>query len=336
MDNKTICSFVNSKDIKQYLIDTNYEFSTAEAAWLVYQCYKSTLQEKIDAWNEIINTMPDQSVNSFHFDKEVESIHKMIKDYIEMKNETLKMFLDEAPKRFYQYLVVYDNTYDHFDNSAPSSSYDKCYHQLIDEMNEDDEDDIQSGYIRQYEIDRYYYIEAHYNRAGGILDVSIPASYAIFDWNITDFFNCLWFHFPAPFKEGDIIYDPFHPNRCDCPGPVVMTGITPMYYEKDGRDHADTSDMIVTGYFQDKESGTIYHEVTDNYMDYEYYPAEKLIEKRRILKSLSNYIKKEISIELFIKSYHLIILEETKSDLTPRGWFTDEGLRLAGLDNLLK
>ena len=110
-----------------------------------------------------------------------------------------------------------------------------------------------------------------------------------------------------------------------------MIGITPMKYEEDGRSHCDTSDMNVWGFFQDTD-GTIYQETAWNYMDYEYFPDEMLIGKKRILKALSNLIKEEIDIELFIKAYHLIILEETRNELMPRAWFTDEGLKLAGLN----
>ena len=46
--NQEICRFVNSKDIRQHLLDINYEFTTAEASWLVYECRNATLQEKIN------------------------------------------------------------------------------------------------------------------------------------------------------------------------------------------------------------------------------------------------------------------------------------------------
>jgi hypothetical protein len=80
-----------------------------------------------------------------------------------------------------------------------------------------------------------------------------------------------------------------------------------------------------------KDSGTLYHEVTWNYMDYEYFPNDQLTGKRRIFKALSNLIKEQISLDLFTRAYHLIILEESKNNIIPRGWYTDEGLQLAGI-----
>lgn len=49
MNNQEICRFVNSKDIRNYLAAINYYFTTAEAAWLVYQCRDATLAEKYAA-----------------------------------------------------------------------------------------------------------------------------------------------------------------------------------------------------------------------------------------------------------------------------------------------
>ena len=94
MNNQEICRFVNSKDIRKYLADINYSFTTAEAAWLVYQCRNATLAEKYAAWEKIIATMPDQSVDSFHFDKPYESIHKVISDFIAMKKEVTWNYMD--------------------------------------------------------------------------------------------------------------------------------------------------------------------------------------------------------------------------------------------------
>ena len=248
-----------------------------------------------------------------------------------MKKKTLEMFLEESSKCFYQHMIQYEKCKDSFDDSMPCSSYDKCYQQLLSDLKNSEGDDFEYACIRRSEIDCFYDIKAYYNHNAEITDVSIPQDYGVFEWEITDFFNCLWFHFPVPYKIGDILWDPFHPNKADCPGLVVMTGITPLQYEIDGYVHPDSSDMNVSGYFQDDETGTIYYEVTWNYMDYEYFPIEKLIGKRRIMKALSNFIKEEISIDLFIRAYHLIMLEETKNDLTPINWFTEEGMKLAGI-----
>ena len=329
MNNQEICRFINSKDIKKYLMETGYNFTTAEAAWLIYQCESATLSEKIEAWEVIIKTMPDQSIDSPHFEKPYESIHKVISDFINLKKRISEMFLTETPTSFYQYTSVDDNGEKNYEYSIFYSSYEKCFEQLQQELSQENED--VTGEIRRAEIDSPSKITAKYNHNLQIMDITITPDNIVSDWRLFDFFDFLWFHFPAPFKKGDILYNPRNYREGFCLGPVVMTGITPMKYEEDGRSHCDTSDMNVWGFFQDTD-GTIYQETTWNYMDYEYFPDEMLIGKKRILKALSNLIKEEIDIELFIKAYHLIILEETRNELMPRAWFTDEGLKLAGLN----
>jgi hypothetical protein len=330
MNNQEICRFVNSKDIKHYLLEINYEFSTAEAAWLVYQCRTATLDEKIMAWKDIVNTMADQAIDSPQFDEPYESIHKVILDFIDLKEQALKLFLTESEKDFYQYTLVYSDGSMDYEDSMLYSSYEKCLKQMNKEIQEE-KDDTVSGDIRRSGIDSFWTITAFYNNNAEIIDVRIPRDYGILDWNLLDFFEDLWFHFPVPYKKGDILYDPRKYNRGSRDGLIVMTGITPLLYEEDGRTHTDSSDMNVWGYFQEEETGILYQEVTWNYMDYELFPKEKLVGKKRILKALSNLLKEEISLDLFIRAYHLIILEETRNDLMPRGWYTDEGLKLAGI-----
>ncbi len=327
MTDLEICRFVNSKDIRKYLMDIHYVFSASEAAWLVNQCYRATLQEKMDAWKDIISTMPDQSVDSFHFDEPYESIHKVLNDYLEMKSSILEMFMQESPGVFYQYMVSFNNHDYNYDYSPAYSSFEKCFHQLKAEQEDAENDEILHCSIRRSEIDGSNTITAYYSRNGEITDIE-GCYNDDFHRDLSFFFDALWFHFPSPFRKGDILYDP-RPHIYS--GPVVMTGITPLFYKKDGLTHTDSSDMIVSGYFHEENDGTIYPEVTSNYMDFEYYPKEKLTGKKRLLKALSNYIKGDIDIDLLLRAHHIILLEEAKNDIMPHGWWTDESLRLSGI-----
>ena len=329
MNNSDIYKYVNSKDIRQHLVNINYQFSALEAAWLVHQCASISLEERIAAWEGILTSYPDQSVESFHFDKPIESLHQVLSQYISFQKKLIKNLTKNESNSFYQYCIVEDGFPYNYDCSPSFSSYIKCFEKLSEELQNCN---CLYACIRKITIDDVNgNIEAKYSPIGILSGIKPPDSDTSTEWVIKEFFDLIWLCFPAPFEEGDILYDPYHPNHGEMGGPVVMTGITPIYYAKDGMKHCDTSDMIVAGFFQNKSSGTIYHEVTWNYMDYEYYPQDKLIGKQRILKALSNLQKNKINIELFIKAYHLIILEEVRNDLMPNGWFTEEGLELAGL-----
>ena len=56
-----VSRFINSKDIREYLSQTDYRFNTLEAAYLIYACRFLTMREKHDAWDELIDTMPDMA-----------------------------------------------------------------------------------------------------------------------------------------------------------------------------------------------------------------------------------------------------------------------------------
>ena len=138
------------------------------------------------------------------------------------------------------------------------------------------------------------------------------------------------FSFPAPFKKGDIIYNITHLPDGFCSGPMVMNKIAPDIFAERGRLGHDVSDMVVVGYFQHSDTGSIYEEDSYNYMNYEYFPVEKLQGKRRVLLSISNLLKGKIDIGLCLKAYHQIMLEESAISLMPKE-YTEESLRFVGL-----
>ena len=144
-------------------------------------------------------------------------------------------------------------------------------------------------------------------------------------------FQGLWFDFPTPFKKGDIVWDPERKNgRFGRPFVLVSAGLEGLdekvkeFQKTDG----DTTDMNARGYFADPDIG-FYHEVTDNYMDLEYYPKE-LAGVERTLIPLSSFLKGKIDIGLFARAYHVMMTEAFSEKSKPE--FCDKkSLVLAGL-----
>ena len=66
--------------------------------------------------------------------------------------------------------------------------------------------------------------------------------------------------------------------------------------------------MTAYGYFQN-ENGEVFYECMHDYFSLDYY-HEKLVGKQRILTALANYLKEEISIDLLMNAYHIILDEE--------------------------
>jgi hypothetical protein len=123
---------------------------------------------------------------------------------------------------------------------------------------------------------------------------------------------------------------------------MVLESLLPWYLKEEGErslnrylegDSGDNSDMTVYGYFM-FEDGDVYHECTHNYMDLEYYRGP-LKDIRRLYIALSNFIKGEIDIDLLLYAYRNIVMEKLQQD-SSMNWFTDEGLRLAGLKEVLE
>ena len=86
-----IYNFINSRDIAKHLKDIDYQFSTLECAWLVWQSRKHTLKQKHASWQEIIDTMPDCSVEARPKHEGVESLHRYLIDFIKYARCKMKL-----------------------------------------------------------------------------------------------------------------------------------------------------------------------------------------------------------------------------------------------------
>ena len=76
----------------------------------------------------------------------------------------------------------------------------------------------------------------------------------------------------------------------------------------------DYTDMNIWGIFQQKD-GEIFEECSECYMDYEFFPEEKLVGEKRVLKLISAYLKGEISIKQCIEGHREIKEEVSASKL---------------------
>ena len=87
-----IYRFFNSKDVASYLRGIGYEFNAFEAAYIVDHCDSATIDEKIDAWQQIVDTMPDCPTGWNHDVGGRESIHDFLHEYIALQRRLLDMF----------------------------------------------------------------------------------------------------------------------------------------------------------------------------------------------------------------------------------------------------
>ena len=340
--------FINSKDISEYHKKIGYEYNTLEAAWLVSQCHHVTLEQKHEAWQWIIDNMPDMEIKNcgrWNGDFNEESIHKILREYIEMENAFINKFKECEGRWLYVYKYYYRSLkYDCSSSDIEGffSTYENCEKHIITNVDAEDSNLIE---IKRSLPDEGKITGLHgsimIDLSGRIMEVSPNYSESENKrwYEIDGFFDELWFCFPVPFKRGDIvsICSRYHPEDRE---PIVIDGIIVPHgwdeeeYIKKQREHGDTSDMNMWGYAANVEwvggYRSIYSEVWWNYMDAEYY-SDELKGNNRVLKPISNWLKGELGddLVLLLSGYHHIMLEEYLSATVPV-LYTKEGLNLAG------
>jgi hypothetical protein len=345
MKNSEIAKFINSDDERFFLEEINYQFTADQAAWLISRCRSLTLEERHRAWNDVINTMPDCQLQSVHFDLHGKKLmlHDTLKKIICTENRLLESFYSQNENAVFEYIFRGDRFDDRPYMDMVFSDYTSCREAAGENLDKfaEDEDMISSVVIRKkyFSSETREYIELTATSSLDVLDYNIEIGFGERkqeDEEAVDLlyvFDNLWFCFPCPFKKGDIVWCR-NPRNGRVDGPIVLEGTTPIRCAEHPKFRgADSSDMIVCGYCQHPD-GTLYYECNDNYMDYEYCPPEKLTGNKRILTALSNYLKDEISVDLFANAYLKIMLEDLADDKGSQhlGLYTDESLKLAGLE----
>ena len=322
--------YVNSKDIRAHLQNIGYQFNALEAAWLVYQHRGITMDERHAAWREIIETMPDMRVEYSDDSREpFESLHQLLRDYMEMEHRWYQDFITTEQNAVYEYEFC-QCKFDFRVNSSLFTEFDACFTAMGTALSEHKNEEIahifiNKRYIGETECDPLMIFDPY----GAVKEVFGRNLQNEMEHRIHGFFGDLWFAFPVPFLKGDIVYDPNGSEGEFCQGPFVLTETATDVYRRTGMQMDSELDMTAQGYFQ-KENGALYAECMHAYMDLERYPEEKLTGKKRILKVLGNHLKGEIDAVLFARAYHQILLEESARDSLPQD-VTDEGMLLAGL-----
>ncbi len=341
-----IYRFVNSRDIRKHLEDIKYEFNALEASWLVYQCKNATLKEKNEAWAWIIDNMPDMEVHERVNCPYRESLHKTLREYMAMYENLLEQFKNpgDAVYTCRCYERGDEITIHCAQDREVFFSFDDCINEIKEFFEDYEEDDRVGTFVvatcHFKDKDNKIYVRYDFDQRIRSIDFNGNFSEEYFEL-YSYFFDGFWFDFPTPFKKGDIVFkansDTDAADNFDlCRGLLVLTSLFAWHFkDEEKREHytegrnGDNSDMTFYGYFQ-SEDGSIYHECEWTYMDLEVYRGP-LTGVRRVLKALSNYVKGEIELELFLHAYGTFLEDKRREDIAHYNWFTNEGLRLAGL-----
>ena len=272
-----ILEFINSKDVKEYLVNINYNFSLIDKVFIINNSKKS-IKDKIEAYNEIINGNEDIEVKERINIRHYKSLREFLRLYIDKYNETINDFYINK-NNDYIYLLYYDN------------------HSYLEHTFKNYEDVIK--YIKDNKEKNKYRIEKNLigddktitmrlNNNLDIIEVSGNIDEILFE------IDGLWVDIPTPFKKGNIV-------TCYNNEPFVLDWIINQKKDKyyhNMKKHGDSSDMIAYGYFIDDNN--IYYECIHNYLDLEYYEDKSDVDKYNMLNHISLYLKDEISLDYLL------------------------------------
>ena len=85
-----IYRFIDSRDMREHLQKLNYSFTTPEVAFLVYWCKAATLEGRIAAWREIIDTMPNCAMAERLNLEAIPDFHQFLRDHIDLQERDLR------------------------------------------------------------------------------------------------------------------------------------------------------------------------------------------------------------------------------------------------------
>lgn len=314
-----IYRFVDSRDIREHLEKINYNFSTQEAAYIVWHCRTVSLTEKESAWNEIIKTMPNCSLEKRLNMMEIPDFHEFLRKYMELQKKMMKMFR-ETDRCIYIYEI------EDYESNA-FSNFDKCMESSIQEMfyRECDKAKIRKCSIDNYKNDNCRDSTCLVNSKGEIMEIDCSQYLNDNDWEVYFAFYGMWFDFPTPFHCGDIVYnarldeDPFMLiDLCTWDAEKVRSEVSTIEYPErfyqthnkaldQVRGRGDFTDMGAYGYGiieNDEKALRVYRDhYAFNYLDLELYRKAYAGKDKLLLTISAEYGTGNYGIEALLNEY---------------------------------
>ena len=322
--NMDIFKFLNSNDVRKYLKSIDYKFNAPDAAWIVERSVGLPLDEKISAWNEIMDTMPDCRLVSPYNGETVESFYALLKAYIDLKNAYLEDFRKCGDKEYYDYHYEYEDRYNSLINLylGPFSSLDDCISNIRKDIHTGK--NIIGYSIRKSKFGDREPVFCTYSYEGKLLDVE-GRDHKGYDkdeyYRISYLFVNMWPDIPVPFKKGDLLR---YASR-ECQNDEKLTVMNDLRTtSKDGIKIFGDEDKVkhLFGYYQ-TDIGSLCEKATwGHYVDFEYCSEDSLRGTEKILVSLSHYLKGDIPLECFVNDYHLIMLKGQMEDIRSEQMFS--------------
>lgn len=278
-----ILDFIDSKDIREYNRKT--EFTPIEQAVLIYYSEGTTVDEKLEAWRELLDTHDEEKFGWTRFGKRNfdEKTNRQILEDTVVAYENALMQRNTVDNVIFK-ACFYECDFLESDDPIYFSNYNDAFAYIESEKKRyDDDEDLRKCqtkaklYVKElgtYDSeDTIYYFDNEMR----MTHIAPGARCYVPDlcW-----IGELFVHVPLPFKKGDII-------RSILPGRVeygILDSTLDEEYFSRAIDHGDWSDMEVSLYSYEPNEGIGYFDYARiNPLKYEKCPDDELPEELSIL-----------------------------------------------------
>lgn len=212
---QTVLMYVNSNAIRNHLDKIGYSFSSLEAAWIIYQSRRHSIEEKHAMWNLLIKNMPDCEIPERNYlTRFMPSLHSFLAEFIETENGLIDDFLrPTGDLKFVAERILKVECSD--DAGKPEfigvfssfESFKKAYKKLPEPNERTEVFSLRK--VTADEIDRD--VQVFFSPTLEIMGLNVSNSKSGRLRELTGIFKGLWFDFPTPFKPGDIVFNPERP-----------------------------------------------------------------------------------------------------------------------------
>ncbi|MGF7003432.1 hypothetical protein M2149_001833 [Lachnospiraceae bacterium PFB1-21] len=332
-----IYRLMNSRDIATHCRNINYSFNVKETAFIIHNAYDLTMNERHEAFAEIIKVMSD--INNEADKLKNTSFHARLRRYVDLEKRLMTIFETDNDGSVYRYGYYCEMHGGEIAFVENETIFDRLANVQRDiqaaRSSREYDDKVFKFIIAKKWLNGNKYIRVIVAPDGKLLACSANGVLALEDELFhSGLFEHMWVKIPTPFKRGDIVIGstPMQHGTTEYGHePFVLENICHWKNENGvGRAGSDSMDMTAGGYFVNKK-GRVYSECMHAYQNLEFFRGE-LSGNQRILAGISNYIKGKIDVELLLNSHAIIRSEEYLRDIcADLHGYTDEDVRLAGL-----
>ena len=321
----SIYEFFNSRDIAEHCRNIGYKFTAIETAYIIWRSNHHTLEEKHKAWQEVINTMPDEKLPFCCWANN--SLHNFLHSLMQWQNQFIQEF--SAPNGAYIYTISNlskaTGKYCSFD-SLHFRSYRACLQYLKQTSLDDRAERIRISKHRLYSSLMLKNEEDFpQGNVAIVLDGSLsllaiePAEEKIdaddqFWSTASTVFEEMPIAIPSPFRRGDIVTDVSeiiedHPPR----KPLVLDSfpcIDDSIEEKRGTTHCE---RVVKAWFQTPD-GDVMWMYYDDFLDLEYFD----LADDHFLHNMSKHLRGEITTATLLRRHQAHLRRKEKKVMLRR------------------